>query len=57
VPDSRDILFPGVWYAFPGLNDASEQALPWREPTPYERQACLWAHPEASRWLEESEAV
>ncbi len=57
VTDPRDILFPGVWYVFPDLNDASEQRLPWREPTPFELQACLWRHPEAARWLAESEAA
>jgi hypothetical protein len=56
VTDPRDILHPGVWYAFPGLNDATEQALPWREPTSFELQACLWKYPEAARFLEEEAA-
>ena len=30
VRNPRDLLYPGVWYVLPGLNDASLQHLPWR---------------------------
>jgi hypothetical protein len=53
VNDRSDILFPGVWYVFPGLNDASHQALPWREPTDYELTWHVAKYHEARRWLEE----
>ena len=42
-----DILFPGVWYVWPGWNDASEQRLPWRPVTRAERAAFLREHPGA----------
>ena len=48
--DQRSILFPGVWYVYPGVNDASVQKLPWRELTLNER---LWFYneqPEARAW-------
>jgi len=57
VADPKDILFPGVWYVFPGINDASEQRLPWREAADDEIRACLWRYPDAHRWLEERESA
>jgi len=37
VPDRADVLYPGVWYVLDGgINDATVQALPWRELTPQE---------------------
>jgi hypothetical protein len=46
-----DVLYPGVWYVFPGVNDASEQALPWRTPTAGELLAFLECNSEARRVL------
>jgi hypothetical protein len=57
VSAPQDICYPGVWYVFPNINDASEQSLPWREPTHYELQVWFWKHPEARQWLEEREAA
>ena len=57
VPDRRDILYPGVWYSFPGPNDSSRQALPWRAPTEFELNLHLFQYPEARRWLGEVEAA
>ena len=50
ISDPRDILYPGVWYVYPGINDAIEQRLPWREPTPTDRAAWYRRHPEARDW-------
>lgn len=47
VNDPRNILHPGVWYVWPGWNDASEQRLPWRKPTRTERAKFLARNPEA----------
>lgn len=48
VPDHRDILFPGVWYVYPGPNDATEQHLPWRKPTRAELAEFLRDNPGAA---------
>ena len=48
IKDPRDILFPGVWYVWPGWNDASEQRLPWRPATRHERMHFLARNPEAA---------
>lgn len=36
-----DVLAPGVWYVWPGWNDASYQQLPWREATEAEKERFL----------------
>ena len=50
APDPGDILYPGVWYVYPGPNDASRPRLPWREPTITERMAWFKRYPEARDW-------
>ena len=49
-PNPKDILHPGVWYVYPNVNDASEQRLPWREPTIAERSWWFQRYPEARNW-------
>ncbi len=44
---------PGVWYVFPGINDASEQVLPWRVPTRTELAKWMARYPEAKAWRDE----
>jgi hypothetical protein len=36
-----DSLWPGVWYVWPGWNEASEGRLPWREATRAEKATFL----------------
>jgi hypothetical protein len=47
APKPDDILHPGVWYVWPGWNDATEQRLPWRPVTKAERAAFLRENPNA----------
>jgi hypothetical protein len=51
--DLGDELYPGLWYVFPGVNDASEQALPWRTPTAAELFVFLERNPEAREAIAE----
>ena len=42
-----DSLWPGVWYVWPGWNDASEERLPWRDATRAEKRTFLSDNPGA----------
>lgn len=42
-----DEMGPGLWYVWPGWNDASVAALPWRKPMPAEVRRFLADNPEA----------
>lgn len=50
VRNRRDILHPGVWWVLPGLNDASQDRLPWRPATPRECYETCKRFPDAAEW-------
>lgn len=43
-----DELAPGIWYVWPGWNDATHQSLPWRAATRAEKTTFLRDNPEAA---------
>lgn len=42
-----DPMGPGIWYVWPGWNDASETRLPWRAATRSEKARFYAKNPEA----------
>ena len=56
VPRRGDILYPGVWYVLPEINDASVQRLPWRPLTHRERAWIMRTSAAARDWHAEVHA-